>query len=104
MTSSNGCGCGCGTDENKNNAQGLRIGSAPTSTTTEVGVSGMTCGHCVSSVSEELSELEGVNDVRVTLNSGGTSVVTISSTSALDPTAIRAAIDEAGYSVEHINA
>ena len=50
---------------------------------TTVNVSGMTCGHCVSSVSEELESLAGVETVDVDLNSGGISTVTITSTGAL---------------------
>ena len=45
--------------------------------TIELSVDGMTCGHCVMSVSEELSEIPGVKNVEVILNSGGTSKVTV---------------------------
>lgn len=47
--------------------------------TTQVSVSGMTCGHCVSSVTEELEAVDGVERVAVDLNAGGISTVTISS-------------------------
>ncbi|MEU5829195.1 heavy-metal-associated domain-containing protein [Micromonospora tulbaghiae] len=57
-------------------------------------VSGMTCGHCVNSVSTELSALPGVTDVQVDLASGR---VTVTSQNALDADAVRAAVDEAGY-------
>ncbi|MHA7223782.1 heavy-metal-associated domain-containing protein [Arthrobacter sp. RHLT1-20] len=66
---------------------------------TSVSVSGMTCGHCVSSVSEELESLAGVEKVDVDLNSGGISTVTISSTGALSPSEIGEAVAEAGYMV-----
>jgi len=69
-------------------------------TTTELSVTGMTCGHCVSSVTEELSALDGVQKVDVQLNAGGVSTVTVASASALDPAAVRAAVDEAGYSLQ----
>ena len=59
-------------------------------------VSGMTCGHCVSSVKEEISELPGVTDVRVDLESGR---VEIDSTAPLSDEQIRAAVAEAGYEV-----
>ena len=49
---------------------------------TTVNVSGMTCGHCVSSVSEELESLAGVEAVDVDLNAGGISTVTITSSQA----------------------
>lgn len=60
-------------------------------------VTGMTCEHCVASVTEELSELPAVTGVDVALNSGGTSVVTVQSTSPLDVHDVRSAIVEAGY-------
>lgn len=67
--------------------------------TTQLTVSGMTCGHCVSSVTEELSEVEGVRDVRVELNKGGESPVYVDSEGPLDMAAARAAVTEAGYGV-----
>lgn len=57
-------------------------------------VSGMTCEHCVRSVSEEIGELPGVQSVDVTLESGA---VTVTSEAPLDPAAVRAAVEEAGY-------
>jgi copper chaperone CopZ len=66
-------------------------------TSTTVSVSGMTCGHCVSSVSEELESLAGVETVDV--NSGGISTVTITSSQELSPSEIGEAVAEAGYMV-----
>lgn len=66
---------------------------------TTVSVSGMTCGHCVSSVSEELEALAGVDKVDVDLNAGGISTVTITSSNALSSSEIGEAIAEAGYMV-----
>lgn len=66
-------------------------------TSNQYEVTGMTCGHCVASVTEELSELAGVNSVNVDLNAGGVSVVTVDSTAALDDELVRAAVSEAGY-------
>ena len=60
-------------------------------------VTGMTCGHCVSSVTEELQELPGVAEVDVDLVAGGTSTVTVSSEQPLDDGAVRSAVEEAGY-------
>lgn len=59
-------------------------------------VSGMTCGHCVASVTEELSELPGVEAVEVTLETGD---VTVTSAAPLDPAAVAAAVEEAGYAL-----
>ena len=66
-------------------------------TTQKYEVTGMTCGHCVSSVKEELGELAGVDSVDVELNFGGASAVTVSSAHALDVDQVRSAIVEAGY-------
>ena len=52
---------------------------------TKVHVSGMTCGHCVSAVSEELEALAGVEEIDIDLNAGGVSTVTITSTQKLSP-------------------
>ena len=57
-------------------------------------VTGMTCGHCVASVTEEISELDGVTDVAVDLPTGA---VTVTSTKPLDNADVRAAVEEAGY-------
>ncbi|GAA1615647.1 heavy-metal-associated domain-containing protein [Catellatospora bangladeshensis] len=57
-------------------------------------VKGMTCGHCVNSVSAEISKLDGVTGVQVDLAGGA---VTVSSAGALDEAAVAAAVDEAGY-------
>ena len=57
-------------------------------------VTGMTCGHCVASVTEEVSELDGVTAVDVVLETGA---VTVTSERPLDVEAVRAAVAEAGY-------
>lgn len=71
-------------------------------TTTVIDVEGMTCGNCVKHVTEELTELDGVSAVDVDLNAGEVSPVTVTSTAALDEAALRAAVDEAGYTVAAI--
>ncbi|HEX6686857.1 MAG TPA: copper ion binding protein [Candidatus Limnocylindrales bacterium] len=65
-------------------------------TTTTYTVSGMTCGHCVSSVSTEIGRLAGVREVKVDLATGA---VTVESEQPLNDAAIAAAVDEAGYQV-----
>ncbi|MDJ0312005.1 cation transporter [Arthrobacter sp. H35-D1] len=74
------------------------------SKTTTINVSGMTCGHCVNAVTEELSGLKGVENVFVELNEGGISEVAITSTLTLDPAEIGEAVAEAGYLVVANNA
>jgi copper chaperone len=59
-------------------------------------VVGMTCGHCVTAVTEEVSQLPGVTGVDVELASGG---LTVTSEAPVDETAVRAAVEEAGYEV-----
>ena len=59
-------------------------------------VVGMTCGHCVNAVTEEVSQLPGVTGVDVDLTSGG---VTVISEAPVDESAVRAAVEEAGYEV-----
>lgn len=90
-----GAGCAC-------------CAAPPTATTTqpaEEGVSttllvdGMTCAHCASSVTEELSAVPGVADVSVALTAGGSSTVTVRSSAPVDAESLRAAVAEAGYSV-----
>ncbi len=65
-------------------------------TTSTYNVSGMTCEHCVRSVTEELAKLPGVGAVDVELASGR---VTVESEQPLDDEAVAAAVDEAGYEV-----
>jgi copper chaperone len=57
-------------------------------------VTGMTCGHCVASVTEEISEIPGVESVDVVLDSGA---VTVTSSQPLEQQAVQAAVEEAGY-------
>ena len=66
-------------------------------TTTTYSVTGMTCGHCTAAVTEELTKLPGVREVSIELNAGGTSAVHVTSESVLEETAVREAVDEAGY-------
>jgi copper chaperone CopZ len=57
-------------------------------------VAGMTCSHCVASVSEEVAEVAGVDAVDVDLGSGRLAV-----TGDVSDADIRAAVAEAGYEV-----
>ena len=59
-------------------------------------VAGMTCGHCVSSVTEEVNELAGVTDVQVDLASGR---LVVTASQELGTDAVRAAVEEAGYAM-----
>lgn len=57
-------------------------------------VTGMTCGHCASSVTEEIEEINGVTGVAVDVSTGA---VTVTSETELDAANVRAAVEEAGY-------
>jgi copper chaperone CopZ len=57
-------------------------------------VTGMTCGHCVTAVRQEVGAIADVTEVRVDLPSG---VVHVSSARPLDDDEVAAAVDEAGY-------
>lgn len=66
------------------------------SETTNWTVTGMTCGHCVASVKEEVAEIPGVQTVEVDLASGA---LDITSETPLDRTAVETAVREAGYAL-----
>ena len=87
-----GCSC-CSTAS----ATDTRV--AVSTTTQDVLVDGMTCSHCVMSVTEELAGIDGVENVSVDLNAGGTSRVTIRSAAPIPAEAVQAAVEEAGYTL-----
>ena len=66
---------------------------------TTVNIAGMTCGHCVASVVEELTALDGVDAVDVQLNKGDISRAAITSSRTVDSAEISEAIAQAGYAV-----
>jgi copper chaperone CopZ len=59
-------------------------------------VAGMTCGHCVASVTNEVSKIANVKNVDVDLATG---TVTVESEGEIDGADFAAAVDEAGYEV-----
>jgi copper chaperone len=65
-------------------------------TTTNRTVIGMTCGHCVAAVTDEVGKIEGVTAVEVDLATG---LVSVTSDGPIDDEAFAAAVDEAGYEV-----
>jgi copper chaperone len=62
--------------------------------TSTYSVTGMTCGHCVASVTEEISAIEGVTGVAVDLPTGA---VTVTSNRPVVGADVRVAVEEAGY-------
>ncbi|GAA2084532.1 heavy-metal-associated domain-containing protein [Aeromicrobium tamlense] len=65
-------------------------------TTTTYTVTGMTCGHCAAAVTQEITALDGVEDVAVDVASGA---VTVTSQGPLDEAQVASAVDEAGYAL-----
>ena len=70
------------------------MGYHATMTTTTYDVKGMTCGHCVRSVTEEITGIDGVSAVDVDLDAGTATV-----TGEADSAAVTAAVVEAGFEV-----
>jgi copper chaperone len=66
------------------------------SVTQKFTVTGMTCGHCVQSVTKEISSLKGVSDVTVTLENGE---LKFSAESEVSRELVSAAVAEAGYTL-----
>jgi copper chaperone CopZ len=64
--------------------------------TTTYKVTGMTCGHCASAVTSELTSLGGVTKVTIDLVPDGVSLVTVTSEASLPAGAVTEALDEAG--------
>jgi copper chaperone len=54
----------------------------------------MTCGHCVMSVTEEVQEIPGVENVDVVLETGS---LTVTSSEPVDDDAVKTAVEDAGY-------
>lgn len=70
--------------------------------TVELYVKGLTCGHCVASVTEELEQVPGVLNTEVILKSGETSKVTVVTDQGVEDDALREAIAEAGFELVEI--
>lgn len=64
------------------------------STTTTYTVTGMTCGHCESSVRAEVSQVPGVTEVDVSAKTG---TLTVTAENTVNDAEVIAAVDEAGY-------
>ncbi|MBF4632650.1 heavy-metal-associated domain-containing protein (plasmid) [Clavibacter phaseoli] len=80
--------------------------TAPTAepaSTAEFGVTGMTCSHCVVSVTEAVAALDGVVDARVDLVVGGTSRLRVRSDRPMSEGTVGAAVVEVGYTLEPLS-
>ncbi|NUT47381.1 MAG: heavy-metal-associated domain-containing protein [Saccharothrix sp.] len=59
-------------------------------------VTGMTCSHCVASVTEEVTKIDGVTGVDIDLPTGA---VKVTSAAPVEEADVRAAVEEAGYAL-----
>ncbi|MEX5299954.1 heavy-metal-associated domain-containing protein [Kocuria sp. CPCC 205292] len=94
---STGCACCAPAPASEQAVPAAAAVSPAAGATASYPVEGMTCGHCARSVTEEITALEGVTEVHVDLVADGVSTVTVRGTAA--PEAVRAAVEEAGYTV-----
>ncbi|KQQ80934.1 hypothetical protein ASF64_12890 [Arthrobacter sp. Leaf137] len=90
VSAASGCGC-CSTDASSAPSTAADAGG------TEFTVEGLTCGHCVQTVEEAVSALEGVESASVDLVPGGRSRLTVGGTA--DDSAVREAVTSAGYTL-----
>jgi copper chaperone len=74
----------------------MNLDLSATATATRFAVTGMTCGHCVAAVTDELSALPGITAVDVDLAPGGSSTVTVTSAGPVGRDEVAAALDDAG--------
>lgn len=61
----------------------------------EYQVTGMTCGHCEASVREEVEQIAGVEEVKVSSQTGE---LLVTASGDIDDAEVLAAVEEAGYS------
>lgn len=60
-------------------------------------VAGMSCGHCVQAVTEEVTKIDGVRQVQLALVPGGASRLSVTSDRPISTDQVSAALTEAGY-------
>ena len=63
---------------------------------TRIKIEGMSCQHCVNAVTQALSDLDGISDVKVSLE---TRDAVFESTGQVDMNTIRKAVEDQGYKV-----
>lgn len=86
--------CSCTTDTTTGTS--TEAATTPTADASEFTVTGMTCGHCVGSVTQQIQQIDGVRDVSVDLATGA---VTVTADQPVSADAVSAAVREAGYQV-----
>lgn len=97
LASSAGCSC-CSPAGHAQQAPAAVVTSdAGTASQRTFPVEGLTCGHCVQTVEQAVSALEGVESASVDLVAGGRSRLTIAG--SVTDEAVRQAVTSAGYSL-----
>lgn len=86
-------GCACGP------ADEIEAEPVASAVATEFSVEGMTCAHCVASVTKEVGGIAGVESVDIELVPDGRSTIRVGSTGPIPENAVRAAVEEAGYTL-----
>lgn len=92
-------GCGCCAPATPSGAASAPVGTdtGATPETAVYQVTGMTCGHCIGSVTDAVNTLPQVDDVHINLVAEGISTVSVTGTAA--PESVRQAIEAADYTV-----
>jgi len=91
--------CACATDSHVSAASDSRATPRAEVIREHYLVEGMICSHCVASVTEEVSELAGVESVSVDLQVGGASRIMAVSNRPVPAEQVREAVIEAGYTL-----
>jgi len=89
-------GCGCGPTHRLGPRDETQAATGSTGSRS-CRLVGLTCGHCVASVTEEVQDIRGVTAVAIDLVPGGESRLTISGDREVSREEIAAAVSEAGY-------
>ncbi|HEV7949489.1 MAG TPA: heavy-metal-associated domain-containing protein [Glaciihabitans sp.] len=90
------CACSTGTHQGGELAEGTAVGEASLVREHFV-VGGMTCGQCVTAVTDEVTLIDGVRSVSIDLNAGGSSWMVVVSSKPITVDEMRDAVTEAGY-------
>ncbi|MFB9705283.1 heavy-metal-associated domain-containing protein [Rhodococcus aetherivorans] len=92
--------CACGPDSHAAATSSTHLAPVGTDVTREhYLVEGMTCSHCVASVTEEVSGIDGVESVSVDLKAGAASRIMVVSDRPVPVEQVRDAVVEAGYTL-----
>ena len=86
--------CACTTDTSSET--GTEAANESAGEVSEFTVIGMTCGHCVNSVTEQIQQIDGVRDIALDLATGA---MTVTADPPITADAVSAAVREAGYQV-----